>query len=179
MTTFSSVIKHLIKADKSIYSFITTVNDPSFYLHDQAGNIYKLATCKTPDACFKVKNKTSKNIGFIPVDGKTGYIGCGISCCDTILFNNKYFCFIEFKLNATSLKPNAVKRNRKKAIKQLGRTISYFNTKLHSNYLNLFLEAHISTPPTYPRADTKWKSYRIAFFQKFHIPLFESNEKRF
>jgi hypothetical protein len=179
MTTFPDVRNHLCKADPSITSFINIINDPIFYLQDINGLINKLNNPEFPDLCFKVSMKTSQNIGVVPIDGNGGYIGFGISCCDSIIFSKACFCFLEFKLNATSLKPKAIKKNRKKAIKQLGKTVNRFNTILSNDYLDLAVEAHISTPPTYPRADTKWQSYRIEFLVMHGIPLFESNGKEF
>jgi len=63
---------------------------------------------------FLVKNVTE--CMFIPVDGKYGLLGFGDSYCDAIIFDNQDFCFIEFKLNATSM--NKVIKNRIKAISQ-------------------------------------------------------------
>jgi hypothetical protein len=122
---------------------------------------------------FLVKNVTE--CMFIPVDGKYGLLGFGDSYCDAIIFDNQDFCFIEFKLNATSM--NKVIKNRIKAISQLANTIAFFDTKLLQNYQGLSLEAYVCTPETYPRNDASWKELSINFLEEYGIPLFEMNEK--
>lgn len=124
---------------------------------------------------FKISNATK--IGFIPVDGKEGLLGLGKSHCDFIFFDASYFCFVELKLNATSMKQVQIEENRCKAIGQLGNTINYFDEKLDKNYLGLDLEAYVCTPEFYPRDDAAWKSLAIEFLEKYGIELFERNYK--
>ncbi len=124
---------------------------------------------------FKIVN--AKTVAFIPIDGKNGLLKFGDSCCDFVFFDDNDFCFVEFKLNATSLEDRAVRKNRKKAIDQLKKTIAIFDHKLNSNYNDLRLEAYVCTPETYPRADSGWRDFAIAFFDEVEIPLFEHNEK--
>ena len=128
-----------------------------------------------PAKLFNIKN--SKIIGFIPIDGKKGLLGFGDSHCDFVFFDEHEFCFVEFKLNATSVNDNAVFKNRIKAINQLKNTIALFNHKLDKNYSGLFREAYVCTPETYPRGDKGWTDLAIAFFDEVAIPLFEQNEK--
>ena len=64
---------------------------------------------------FTVKNV--KRIAFLPVDGRKGLIGFGTSQCDFVLFDENDFCFLEFKLNATSIGERAIRNNRKEAVK--------------------------------------------------------------
>ena len=106
-------------------------------------------------------------------------LGFKASYCDTIIFDNNYFCFLEFKLNATSVEIRAIRKNRKKAISQLSNTIDYFDNKLDKDYSGLNLEAFVVTPRTYPRKDTAWSNFEIEFLEKYGIPLFEKNEKIF
>ena len=96
---------------------------------------------------FNVIN--AKMVGFIPIDGKKGLLGFGDSHCDFVFFDENDFCFVEFKLNATSLRK--VDANRDKAIKQLTNTIDLFDKKLNGNYADLNLEAYVCTPEFYPR----------------------------
>jgi hypothetical protein len=121
---------------------------------------------------FEIRNATK--IGFIPVDGKQGFLG-GQSHCDFIVFDVNDFCFVELKLNATS--ERKIKKNREKAIEQLVSTINFFNKKLDKNYLDLNLEAYVCTPEFYPRDDATWKSLAIEFLENYGIELFESNHK--
>lgn len=119
-------------------------------------------------------------IGFLPIDGKSGLLGMGESHCDCVFFDDKYFCFVEFKLNADSTaNSRAVRKNRKKAAKQLGNTISIFDEKLGSNYGGLTLEAYIATPPTYPRNDAAWKQLAVTFLEKYGVQLFEACQKNY
>jgi hypothetical protein len=121
---------------------------------------------------FEIRNATK--IGFIPVDGKQGFLG-GQSHCDFIVFDINDFCFVELKLNATS--ERKIKKNRYDASKQLGNTINYFDEKLQKDYLGLDLEAYICTPEFYPRDDAAWKSLAIEFLENYGIELFERNHK--
>lgn len=122
---------------------------------------------------FKVSNVSK--IGFIPIDGRKGLLGFGTSHCDCVFFDKSDFCFVEFKLNANSLKK--VTKNRCQAINQLSNTISYFDARLDKNYLDLNLEAYVCTPEFYPRDDATWKSLAIEFLENYGIELFESNHK--
>ena len=128
-----------------------------------------------PAKLFNIKNR--KILGFIPIDGRKGLLGFGDSHCDFVFFDENEFCFVEFKLNATSLNDNAVFKNRLKAISQLKNTIALFNHKLGKNYSGLLREAYVCTPETYPRGDKGWRDLAIAFYDEVEIPLFEHNEK--
>ena len=123
---------------------------------------------------FSIYN--SDEISFIPIDGK------GLlkeDNCDFVFYNEKNFCFVELKLNATSLQEQTITGNREKAIKQLNNTINYFNEKLNQNYCGLELEAFIATPDIYPRENAVSRSLRERFLIKTSIPLFENREKKY
>jgi hypothetical protein len=122
---------------------------------------------------FHVSN--AQKIIFVPVDGKKGLLSFIDSYCDAVIFDEKDFCFLEFKLNASSLKK--VVQNRVKAISQLSNTIDLFDEKLDRNYEGLHLEAYIATPLSYPRNDASWKKLAVEFLEKYGIPIFETNEK--
>ena len=128
-----------------------------------------------PSKLFNIKN--NKIIGFIPIDGKKGLLGFGKSHCDFVFFDENEFCFVEFKLDATSLNDKSVLKNRLKAIDQLKNTIALFDFKLGKNYEQLVLEAYVCTPETYPRSDASWESLRNEFLEEVGIEIFEHNEK--
>jgi hypothetical protein len=114
-------------------------------------------------------NNAQKTI-FVPVDGKKGLL----SFIDS-LFDEIDFCFLEFKLNASSLKK--VIQNRVKAISQLSNTIDLFDEKLDRNYEGLHLEAYVCSPLIYPKNDASWKKLSVEFLEKYGVPIFETNEK--
>ena len=123
---------------------------------------------------FAIYNSTE--ICFIPIDGKgllkTGY-------CDFVFFNDQDFCFVEMKLNATSIDERTIEDNRKKAVKQLKHTIAYFDKQLSNNYFGLILKAYVATPDIYPQEDTSFQSIKVNFLEETGIDLYESREKRY
>lgn len=127
---------------------------------------------------FTVVNN-SNNTCLIRIDGKLGLLKFDDSYCDFILFDENVFCFVEMKLNASSDSPNAIQRNRIKAIKQIASSAEYFDQKLDRNYEKLSLEAYVATPGFYPRQNTSWEDLRINFLETHGIPLFEGTHKVF
>lgn len=119
----------------------------------------------------------AKIVAFIPIDGKTGLLRFSDSYCDAVFFDEIDFCFVEFKLNATSLREGKINKNRKKAIEQLSNTIKLFDEKLNKNYEGLNLEAYLCTPLTYPRNDASWVSLSVEFLESYGIQIYETNEK--
>ena len=126
---------------------------------------------------FNVIN--AKVVGFIPIDGKKGLLGFGDSHCDFVFFDENDFCFVEFKLNATSEEERAIRNNRRDAIGQLTNTISWFNFKLNRNYAGLNLEAYVCTPEFYyPRSNSSWGELARKFLEEDHgFPVFEIKYK--
>ena len=125
---------------------------------------------------FNISN--AKIVGFIPIDGKKGLLGFGNSHCDFIFFDENDFCFVEFKLNATSEEERAIGKNREKAIGQLTNTISFFNLKLNRNYADLKLEAYVCTPEFYyPKFNSSWIKLATGFLEEYGFKLFEINNK--
>jgi hypothetical protein len=122
---------------------------------------------------FNVIN--AKIVGFIPIDGKKGLLGFGDSHCDFVFFDENDFCFVEFKLDATSLRK--VDKNRDKAINQLTNTIDLFDNKLVRNYAGLNLEAYVCTPEFYPRFNSSWIAFAKDFLEEYGFELFETNNK--
>ena len=122
---------------------------------------------------FNISN--SKMIGFIPIDGKKGLLRFGDSHCDFVFFDENDFCFVEFKLDATSLRK--VDKNRDKAIDQLTNTIDLFDDKLARDYVGLNLEAYVCTPEFYPRFNSSWIAFAKDFLEEYGFELFEINNK--
>jgi len=179
MNNLEKLNQNLHKVKSNINDFIQKNTEDLFYIIDIQGLSKIYDSCIDESECFKVINVENSNIFFIPIDGKDGLLGFKASYCDTIIFDNNYFCFLEFKLNATSVEIRAIRKNRKKAISQLSNTIDYFDNKLDKDYSGLNLEAFVVTPRTYPRKDTAWSNFEIEFLEKYGIPLFEKNEKIF
>jgi hypothetical protein len=123
--------------------------------------------------------RRSSSLCFIPIDGLKGLFKGRTSHCDFIFFNEKDFCFVELKLNATSLREETIRDNREKAISQLKNTISYFDKLLAKNYCKLNLEAFVGTPDTYPREDATFRSIRVKFLEETRIELYESSVKQY
>ncbi len=128
---------------------------------------------------FSIINPNQSEVNFIPIDGKEGMLRYDDSYCDAIIFEDNFFTFLEFKLNATSSAIRAVRRNRKKAAQQLINTIQFFDEKLGRNYQDLTLEAIIATPDIYPKADATWVSIATGFLEEYGIPLYEDTKKEY
>ena len=118
----------------------------------------------------------SDEIYFIPLDGK-GLLKS--NCCDFVFFNEQNFCFVEMKLNATSIDERTIDDNRKKAIKQLKNTIEHFDTQFSIDYAGLLLEAYIATPDFYPKVSALSSDIRVNFLEETRIELFEGREKKY
>lgn len=124
---------------------------------------------------LKINNSEEKAV-FFPLDGKCGFIKSSDSNADAVIFNNNTVNFIEFKLNAESKGERAVRKNRKKAIRQLLASISLFDEKLEKNYCELEIKALVVTPLFYPRNDSEWKTFKVDFLENYGIELLELNE---
>lgn len=102
--------------------------------------------------------------------------------CDCSLFTESEFCFVEFKLNASTATLSGIKKNRRKAYKQLKTTVNLLFNALTLKNLTLgdvTLEAYICTPPVWPSNDTSLDSERIEFLEHYGVSLFEKNNKQF
>lgn len=125
---------------------------------------------------FKISNISK--IGFIPIDGKKGLLGCGDSHCDFVFFDSNDFCFVELKVNVISEKK--YNERRIDALGQLENTIENFNIKLNGDYRGLNKEAYICIPKLYPRTEASWNKAKVKFLEKYGkygIELFERNHK--
>jgi hypothetical protein len=179
---FSDVLEIEIRSEFSIIdyqgqSFIIinyNLDDNTFTIKLNGVDADKIGFDNTK--LFNISN--AKIVGFIPIDGKKGLLGFGNSHCDFIFFDENDFCFVEFKLNATSEEERAIGKNREKAIGQLTNTISFFNLKLNRNYADLKLEAYVCTPEFYyPKFNSSWIKLATGFLEDYGFELFEINYK--
>ncbi len=180
MSEFDSMQEVLAASIEKLSDYLQIEKRPTFIIIDDDTDgplIVQDTTDENYDysKCFTVSNV--QKIGFIPIDGKNGLNKFGVDRCECVFFDNANFCFVEFKLNATSLKDRAVAKNRRDAIKQLEATINFFDKKTNRNYANLILEAYICTPPEYPQNNARLKELAAIFLEKNGIGLFEQNYK--
>jgi hypothetical protein len=124
---------------------------------------------------FNVIN--AKIVGFIPIDGKKGLLRKVAQRCDFVFFDENDFCFVEFKLNATSEEERAIISNTKGATDQLKATISWFNYKLSKNYAGLNKEAYVCTPEFYPKFSATWGGFMTEFLEDYQTDLFQIKNK--
>ncbi|WP_071190861.1 hypothetical protein [Trichormus sp. NMC-1] len=176
--TFSDFLEIELKAEFSVIdyqgqSFIINIqlDDNTFTVN--INGIETVINGFDNTKSFNIIN--AKIVGFIPIDGKKGLLGFGNSHCDVVFFDDNDFCFVEFKLNATSIKK--VNKNRVDAISQLKNTINLFDKELNKNYAGLNLEAYVCTPKFYPRFNSSWQELAEEFLEENGIPLFERNDK--
>lgn len=196
MSKFNSISTRLNSVFEKIKDTLEVDTRSEFFIIDFEGQSYLILDFDNALKTYRIKieekeveildfeiNKTfrvfdANTVALIPIDGKRGLFGFGESFCDFVIFDENDFCFVEFKLNATSLQLRAIRKNRTKAVKQLSNTISKFDDALSKNYEGLNLEAYICTPETYPREDSSWQSISVAFLETFGIGLFEKTEKQ-
>ncbi len=195
MSKFEEIKEHLSNSFNKLNDVLEIERRERFSVIDHKGQSFIVLSINLENSTFTIRENAqdtiepdfddtklfniieSKTVAFIPIDGKNGLLGFGESHCDFVFFDDNEFCFVEFKLNASSQEDRAVRKNRKKAVDQLKNTIALFDHKLNSNYNNLKLEAYVCTPETYPRGDKGWTDLAIAFYDEVGIALFEHNEK--
>lgn len=104
---------------------------------------------------------------------------------DCMVFNNQTLCFAELKLNVTSDNQNTRCDRAEEAMKQLGATIDFFQTKFKENsqdFMNLGFtyEAYIVfRSEKYPRDTSSRKNRKVKFAQQYGVKLEEKNIKEF
>jgi len=102
-----------------------------------------------------------------------------------MVFNNQTLCFAELKLNVTSNNDNTRCDRAEEAMKQLGATIDFFQTKFKENsqdFMNLGFtyEAYIVfRSEKYPRDTSSRKNRKVKFAQQYGVKLEEKNIKEF
>lgn len=115
---------------------------------------------------FEVLNESKKDFALLQIDN--GIIKtCKTKKCDCAIVDDSDLCFIEFKANATSTNPNQVKSNYRKAMQQLGTTISILKSGLSSLGKDLDslreLEAYVCFRRGYPRVTSSEINYQVEF----------------
>lgn len=199
MSKFEEIIKHLSHNFDQFDDFLQ-IELKDFSVIDYKGQSYIIINIQTDNKTFIIKlngvdtpindfddtklfniNNVSNTtgVGFVPIDGKMGLLGFGDSYCDFVFFDENNFCFVEFKLNATSSNEKAVEKRRIQAINQLEKTIDKFDEKLDKDYKGLTLEAYVCTPEFYrnPKFKQSWQYLAKRFKDTYDIELFESNHK--
>lgn len=90
--------------------------------------------------------------------------------CDCAIANDKEICFIEFKANATSNKPDTIAGNYKKAMKQLSTTIGIFNRHYATKGITIKalrnVEAYVCFRAGYPRCTSSQMGYKVKFAEQ-------------
>ena len=133
----------------------------SYFVTDEIG--------KEEDATekyFEVLNESNKDFALLQIDN--GIIKtCETKKCDCAIADDTNLCFIEFKANAISTNTNQVRKNYRKAMQQLGTTISIFKSGLSSLGKDLDslreLEAYVCFRRGYPRVTSSEINYQVEF----------------
>lgn len=115
---------------------------------------------------FEVINVSKKDFALLQIDN--GLIKtCETKKCDCAIVDDRGLCFIEFKANAISTNTNQVRKNYRKAMQQLGTTISIFKSGLSSLGKDLDrqrkLEAYVCFRRGYPRVTSSEINYQVEF----------------
>jgi len=139
-----------------------------------------LSEAEIEQGYFSVYNPTLQDIHLWAIDG-CFMLDHEPTRCDCILFTDKEFCFIEFKLDATSSLPRTILNNRKKASSQLQTTIEFVKNAVAGQIVfeRIQYGAYLCSPPHYPSKDTSLSDKRIEFLENYGVMLFEEREKHF
>ena len=128
---------------------------------------------------FRIINPTQKNIHLLVIDNCFFTSQDTQKRCDCIVFDDRYFCFIELKLDLSKTKQ--ISERRKEARDQLGATIEFFRSTVNSKFLDLKPEAYIVLPirEVHPKHSASRSEVAVAFLEKYGVPLLEKAEKDF
>ena len=126
---------------------------------------------------FLISNPQGKEIHLLAVDHCL-FGPADPSRCDCIVFDDKFFCFVELKVGV-GLRKSAANLN--EARDQLGATIRYFRGNAHSiDTYGFVLEAYVvMRSDVYPKHSNRWLQVSVAFLEKYGVRVFERNEKVF
>ena len=134
------------------------------------------ATGKIEDAeqkFFEVDNPNNTDFALLQLDH--GILPNNISKCDCAIADHKECCFIEFKANASSTKNETIRKNYRKAMSQLSKTIKIFRdelTAIGKDFDSLrTIEAYICFRRGYPRYTASEANYRLTFFNENNVEL--------
>lgn len=186
-TEQTSLIQILDQAFKGRYllNSIDKTQQAEFYIDDNDTVKHCIFIDKkngNKDLMFFVSNPNQKEIVLWAIDGKFFAHGKGPSKCDAALFDDKEFCLMEFKFNATSRNPNTILDNQMKATAQLENMIAFINSSLQTATLSFPTyrkEAYVCAPLFYPHNSNHIQSERVRFLEKYGIELYDDNNKVF
>jgi hypothetical protein len=162
--------------------FIEDVKEQKCVFVDEKGVEKEYLAQKT----FTIHNPNRKSISLWAIDGCFVKSGKTLSQkyanpCDCAFGSDNLLCLVEFKLEATSLVPAQVEKNRNKAKLQLESTVLFIRDTLGQTdklmIENYEVEAYICTPPTYPQKNTAISDMAIEFLETYGVALFEKSEK--
>lgn len=193
-----NVSDFIVTENRAIFEITEIDEEQSYIIKEQISNGQcelvaneKLEVVYDEDKTFKVTN--ANGFKFIPIDGKEGLMAAletgkerlreeNKSRCDCVMFDEKNFCFLEFKFNVKipeigKPKKRAIKNNFQKAVNQIKSTIDKFDDLLDKNYQGLKLEAYVVTPKRYPKSSAYTRSIDKKFVEEYKVLLFDVNEK--
>lgn len=104
---------------------------------------------------------------------------------DCMVFNDRTLCLAELKLDVRSDNQNTRNDRAEEAMKQLGATIEFFQTKFSETSkdfmtLGFSYEAYIVfRSEKYPRATAPRSNRKVKFAQQYGVKLAEKNIKKF
>jgi hypothetical protein len=125
---------------------------------------------------FKVINHKKQAIRFLAVDKCLFFDSDKFKRCDCIIYNEKYFCFVELKKVEVTRNRNSAKKT---ARAQLHSTIKIFREKV--DLKNMTLEAYqcVGYKPSNPATLASSQSARVEFEENLNTRLYNGCQKNF
>lgn len=127
---------------------------------------------------FRIENPDQLEIHLLKVDHcLLTNIEQNLKKCDCIIFDSRFFCFVELKLNTTRQLSEAIKE----AIIQLEATIRYLEQELQADeqFFGFIREAYIAMPEPKPSLLASFQNRQAKFVSKNKVMLFLGSAKRF
>lgn len=130
---------------------------------------------------FEILNSKGKSFSLMQIDHAI-INTTATSKCDCAIIDDTWLDLIEFKANAQSDKPKTIRKNYKKAMKQLQKTLKIIESSLaasgHTIRDKRTIEAFVSFRKGYPRTTSSEMAYRTTFATRTRgIPLFFDGKK--
>lgn len=164
---YSSSNEHIIDSEtQKISGFVT----PTFGQTEDAAQKF-----------FEVLNPGGKLFSLMQID--QGIINTNdTNKCDCVIVDDTWLDLIEFKANAQSDNPKTIRKNYKKAMKQLQKTLYIIENSLaatgHTIRDKRTIEAFVCFRKGYPRTTSSEMTYRTTFATRTRgIPLFFDGKK--
>ena len=175
--TPQEVSNYILESSKNEHIVDSEAEGRSVFVTSVVGQAEELA-----QKFFAVENPGVQPYALLQIDN--GLVkGHNTKKCDCAIANDSYIGFIEFKANAVSLSPLAMKKNYLKAIEQLTTTIALFNQHYATQgksiqSLRSTVEAFVRVPQGYPHTTSSQINYKVKFAaQNGGIPLSVVNMK--